>query len=698
PPLVQKPGRQDEERSAPFALALASCVAALAFFPAARRVRKHLSQVGLRAIDRALLVTAAAAALLVVTASQYTAEYRHRVIDDAYISFQYAKNWAVGNGPVFNPGERVEGFTNFLWVALMTPLWWIAPSPETFTKVVLCITVALAVIGLFLVARIGSALFDRREVPIALAVLLVAFDDSYVVYAILGLEKHLLVVGMLSGLWIGVRKPPHWEYWLGVSFALVGMTRPDGLAWMGSFFLAQATLRTGAVPSVERLGLASLLRVAMAFAGVFGAYYLARFAYYGYPLPNTFYLKVGSNFDGVSRGLDYLFGFVRDRYGMPLLALLSLWCVRAWWVRWLLLHALVHTGYVVFVGGDFYPGHRFLIALVPSLALLAAAGFHRVTAEFKGLRLVGASLAAASACLLLPLATLENGPYLHEIRTWAKVVDNNVRYMQWLGKVARPGSSIVLGDIGAAGVFANLRVLDVFGVVDPTVAHLDVPGFGKGKAGHEKLASSAALLAQKPTYIKWNYIPSEEVPRDEYYVFNDFPPHLRVEGLWVRNDLEEGETLEETRISMDATALGAWTASGSAFADVSAVGARGGQSVITGHRGALVNTFTAMEGDAATGRLLSPEFVLLGDRMRLLVGGGRDSSRLRISLIVDGRAVFSETGTNFETLGRREWPLDGLLGKKARLEIVDDAVGAWGHLLVDEIVQLRGRYLTSSTL
>jgi hypothetical protein len=94
PPLVQKSGSQGDASSAPFtrALALALCVAALAFFPAARRVREHLFQVGLRAIDRALLVTGAAAALLVVTASRYTAEYRHRVIDDAYISFQYAKN------------------------------------------------------------------------------------------------------------------------------------------------------------------------------------------------------------------------------------------------------------------------------------------------------------------------------------------------------------------------------------------------------------------------------------------------------------------------------------------------------------------------------------------------------------------------------------------------------------------------------
>ncbi|MCX7840525.1 MAG: hypothetical protein N2559_13895, partial [Anaerolineae bacterium] len=43
-------------------------------------------------------------------------------VDDAYISFRYAQNALRGHGLVFNPGERVEGFTNFLWTALMIPL------------------------------------------------------------------------------------------------------------------------------------------------------------------------------------------------------------------------------------------------------------------------------------------------------------------------------------------------------------------------------------------------------------------------------------------------------------------------------------------------------------------------------------------------------------------------------------------------
>src|SRR5512145_2670860 len=39
--------------------------------------------------------------------------------DDAFISFRYARSWAEGNGLVFNVGERVEGYTNFLWRLLI---------------------------------------------------------------------------------------------------------------------------------------------------------------------------------------------------------------------------------------------------------------------------------------------------------------------------------------------------------------------------------------------------------------------------------------------------------------------------------------------------------------------------------------------------------------------------------------------------
>ncbi len=43
--------------------------------------------------------------------------------DDAFISFRYARNLLEGHGLVFNPGEYVEGYSNFLWVLELAAIW-----------------------------------------------------------------------------------------------------------------------------------------------------------------------------------------------------------------------------------------------------------------------------------------------------------------------------------------------------------------------------------------------------------------------------------------------------------------------------------------------------------------------------------------------------------------------------------------------
>src|SRR5262245_15180176 len=60
-----------------------------------------------------------ALALTLILLLAHAASYSF-LTDDAYISFRYARNLADGHGLVFNPGgERVEGYSNFLWVLIL---------------------------------------------------------------------------------------------------------------------------------------------------------------------------------------------------------------------------------------------------------------------------------------------------------------------------------------------------------------------------------------------------------------------------------------------------------------------------------------------------------------------------------------------------------------------------------------------------
>jgi len=75
-----------------------------------------------RVIGRAVVVAVVAAQVLFVgylVRDAVPELWESRWIqDDAYISFRYARNLVEGNGLVFNAGERVEGYTNFLWTVM----------------------------------------------------------------------------------------------------------------------------------------------------------------------------------------------------------------------------------------------------------------------------------------------------------------------------------------------------------------------------------------------------------------------------------------------------------------------------------------------------------------------------------------------------------------------------------------------------
>ena len=80
--------------------------------------------------------------------------------DDAFISFRYAENLATGSGPVFNPGERVEGYTSFLWVLVLAGSRALgldtAAAARTLGSVFAALTVLLVLNGHRLCPRIDE--------------------------------------------------------------------------------------------------------------------------------------------------------------------------------------------------------------------------------------------------------------------------------------------------------------------------------------------------------------------------------------------------------------------------------------------------------------------------------------------------------------------------------------------------------------
>lgn len=162
---------------------------------------------------------------------------------------------------------------------------------------------------------------------------------------------------------------------------------------------------------------------------------------------------------------------------------------------------------------------------------------------------------------------------------------------------------------------------------------------------------------------------------------------------------ERPEAVEEARpgrgdiliADFEGDSYGDWVVTGEAFGPGPAKGTLRGQMAVSGYEGErLVNTY--FNGDDTTGELSSPEFEIQRKFINFLIGGGMKPGVACINLIIDGQTVRTATGPNdrpggSEALDWHSWDVSDLEGKTAKIEIVDNAQGGWGHINIDQIVQ-----------
>ncbi|RLP77241.1 hypothetical protein D9V32_01945 [Mycetocola tolaasinivorans] len=129
-----------------------------------------------------------------------------------------------------------------------------------------------------------------------------------------------------------------------------------------------------------------------------------------------------------------------------------------------------------------------------------------------------------------------------------------------------------------------------------------------------------------------------------------------------------------------------WTSAGTAFAQT-ATGTAPGQSPVSGWLGkGFLNSFTAEEGDGATGSITSPAFTVDRGALVAKIGGGNHPGKTELRLVIDGQSVAALTGDDSENLSWKTIDLTPWAGKTARVEIVDDLTAGWAHLLVDHVM------------
>lgn len=292
--------------------------------------------------------------------------------DDAFISYRYARNFADGLGLVFNRGERVEGYTNLLWVLELAALWkafGVRPEVGSIALSGLCTAVMLAVTAAH-AARSpfvdqaaksgepssGSGGRIVRRVAIVASLLLLATNRNVAVWATSGLEARQFTVFVVLAVWLlGEYAARPRRLWLA-SLALTGaaLTRPEGLlifaACVGWYLIDALVAR--------RFRIHDAARLIAPFAVIVAGQFLFRRFYYDSWLPNTYYAKHVRGW--TESGDHYLFAAALEN-GLFLLGPLAVigalvrWARRRDSVHFLSLAIMVpHLYYVRQIGGDHF--------------------------------------------------------------------------------------------------------------------------------------------------------------------------------------------------------------------------------------------------------------------------------------------------------------------------------------------------------
>lgn len=274
------------------------------------------------------------------------------VCDDAYITFRVVDNWVEGYGLRWNTAERVQAYTNPLWMALVSLPYALTREPY-FTSLALSL-LCTALVGL------GFAWKVTRDIAgAALALTLLCGSKAFVDFSTSGLENPLLHLALLGALcaWTSP-EPDRWRSLkLGLWCAAVALTRLDALALLAPVLAAHLW---------HERSVRALRQLALGFAPLV-AWELFSLVYYGALIPNSAISKLSSGLpqsELSAQGMSYL----ADSLALDPLTLLAIAaaCAVAVWKRERTLLAatlgiLLHLFYVTRVGGDFMSG-RFLTA------------------------------------------------------------------------------------------------------------------------------------------------------------------------------------------------------------------------------------------------------------------------------------------------------------------------------------------------
>ncbi len=385
----------------------------------------------------------------------------------------YARNLAHGYGLVWIPGgQRVEGYTNLLWVCFMA-LFHLMPISAA--KISLGIQISgciFLLLNLWCVREIARTLWPESRRAATAAVLLTAFYYSLDNWALQGTEVSILTLmssaAVLAALRFDVRRT---RVTLAAILGISTLVRLDA-AGFALVLLASILVLSPWKRWRQVMAIGAVVALFLAAQTVF------RIAYYGDILPNTYFLKMTGYpvIPRIARGL-----FVAIVFLFPLLPLVLLTFyerVLRGAPRSVTLLAMPLAGqllYSIYVGGDAWEWwggcNRYVAVVMPLFMILTARAIDLAYRSRSG-RSAAIGFAAATAGALV-LINARNFPMFLMLTAPPQTPENAEMIEQALlvARVTESDATIGLVWAGTIPYFARRPGIDLLGKNDPKIAH-----------------------------------------------------------------------------------------------------------------------------------------------------------------------------------------------------------------------------------
>ncbi len=420
--------------------------------------------------------------------------YGRWIVDDAAITFAYARSIATGAGPVLQAGAvPVEGYSNPSWLGLLSlgrllgwfdhGTWFGVPDYVAFPKVLALVFGA----GVFAAFHVIARATTRHPVLVTLVAGSVTAEiPSFAIWSFSGLENSLLAFTACALAAVLARAvaahtllSPATAAGCGLLAALAALTRPDGLVYVAAYPLAVLlTLRgsrgrAGAVVGSVAAGVA-------AFAVPTGAYLLWRVATFGSLLPNTALAKSQSlpSLSDLARPVvlvDHVGGWSALLGGVLVVAALLWRCdgrPRAAFAVLLVPFAAAVAAFAV-LEPDWMPLFRFATPVWPLGTVTAVVAAARVLPRL-GRGPLAAALVVCGAAGVISVSTwvpiaraFGDGP---TVPMCVVAQNTGLSFDGYAAVLGLRTGTLLAPDVGGTALTSRLRIVDLAGLTDRRIA------------------------------------------------------------------------------------------------------------------------------------------------------------------------------------------------------------------------------------